>query len=711
MTQLNVRGEIFRRVRPLLEIYNFGLESSGLSRMQTIMRQAILSVPNPSICLGCRVVAGRRHRRKLYERNFTTTSYLRQDPGRPLPAADPLAPQHDNDKFDASIPQEVQNSSEGAIEDNGVSAMEDRFRKAKERNYGSASRRVGRNRKPKEIINSQIPAWFVKNNVHLAARSPERTSRLSIEGDLVKDTSASDKKSNSKEGELSSREVDSPTSSRYILNTHIWKEVLLTVRGGLELAPQAHSESLPARKSHVVLQCPKDGGIQFLESIVAKVAVEVDADLITLDAQDIAEISGDFLNEESTSGPNRLLSLGYDAHQLTAKQEAQENEEVAEEDEALEEEDEEENGGSRSSQAMPGFPNIANVSVIPMGGVLSNLQDMIRSGKILAGRPSSTGTFSGLSPMYSKSQDSPPDGDETRIQAMLEAMISTAHIKRTGPDSPRKATISPADPQGMQTSQEISSVPKTSRPLIIHVQDYKEINATLSGSRLLTQLYEVLQRRRQDGQHVVLIGTTSSSDLLPALSKSGIKAMQSELEASSSRTIIVIPERSRDIDASFIEDERRRTRHVNTRHLLHMMQQRAPSSPYENQLEANIRLDSTSEFVSGFSESVWPFDRVHRLAQVIIGAGKPDMAQPENIGISIDTLIASDEVKYRWVSEEKQQEAALSKVQIPAPMPNPDYPKSDASDKLKRIRKLCNSHERKLLSGVIDPGMICLQCP
>jgi hypothetical protein len=678
--------------------------------MQAVMRQAICSVPNPSICLGCRVVAGRRHRKKLYERNFTSTSYLRHDPDRPLPSTTSLASQNEDD-LDIGLSQESQSNTEVAGGDDGVPSMEDRFRKAKERNYGSASRRVGRNRKPKEITSTQIPAWFLRDNVQLAPRSSEQTSRLSIAGDLTQDATAVEKESTPEAETLSDGEVEESSTSRYTLNPHVWKEILLTVRGGLELAPQAHSESLSARKSHVVLQCPKDGGVQFLESVVEKIAIEISADMISLDAQDIAEVSGEFLNEDLNSGPNKLQSLGYDAHQLTTKQEAQESEEAAEEEEEFDDDEDEDNTGSRSSQAIPGFPSIANVSVIPMGGVFSNLQDMIRSGKLFAGRPPSTGTFGSLPTMFNKNQDSSPDGDEVRIQVMLEALIGTAQIKRIGSESPRKIPSQPADPQHVQTPQEISSLPKVSRPLIIHIQDYKEINATLSGSRLLIQLYEMLQRRRQEGQHILLVGTTSSADLLPALSKSGIKAMQSEVETSSSRTIIVTPERSRDTDASFIEDERRRTRHVNTRHLRHMIQQRAPSAPDEKQSEAKIHLDSTSEFVSGISESVWPFDRVHRLAQMVIGAGKPDLSQPENIAISLDALIASDEVKYRWVSEEKQQEAALSKVQIHTSTPNPADPsRSEASDKLKRIRKQCNSHEKKLLSGIIDPGMMYSQC-
>jgi len=84
---------------------------------------------------------------------------------------------------------------------------------------------------------------------------------------------------------------------RYRLHESVWKEISAYVQTGLLLPKGAFADGVAATKSHCILHLPKEGGLYYLDAVTEKVAAEVGADLIRIDAQDFAEIAGDFLGD------------------------------------------------------------------------------------------------------------------------------------------------------------------------------------------------------------------------------------------------------------------------------------------------------------------------------------------------------------------------------------------------------------------------------
>ena len=97
---------------------------------------------------------------------------------------------------------------------------------------------------------------------------------------------------------------------KYMIHVHVWREIMAYLHAGLSLPKSSYNDSAVAMKSHLLLRCPHEGGIFFLDSIVEHAAALVRADLVRLDVQDLEEMAGDFLGDAKycTSSPPLLIS-------------------------------------------------------------------------------------------------------------------------------------------------------------------------------------------------------------------------------------------------------------------------------------------------------------------------------------------------------------------------------------------------------------------
>ncbi|KAH0543912.1 hypothetical protein FGG08_001813 [Glutinoglossum americanum] len=574
-----------------------------------------------------------------------------------------------------------------------LSTPPERLQRPKERqgNHGSAARRSARNRKPQEIPPVEMPSWFLQNSVRLKEELWTTTDPLL----LYK--------------ESANKRLDSGTKLspiRYNLHEDIWKEVLSTIRTGLALPNPSFADDFLAAKAHVLLQCPKDGGIFFLDAIIEKAASVLNADLVRLDAQDLAEIGGDYIGEGPDPSPHSIRSLSYDAQQVVAHQNARESEETEEEGEEFEEEEDDDTPSSRGASSHFQMPTISKFSAIPIGTFSGNLEDLFRTGRIFAGNITSNGTrLNGPQSQYSRSVGPSSDQwNDMKLSILLDAFIDASLEKRRlsrrgNGSSTTDSKEAPEQALDGEINPEDSQVPWST---IVVLRDYKEINATTHGGRIIEKLLDIIRRRRKEGQNIVLVGTVSSADLMPSLSKSGIRNLQSEYGDGLSRTIIITPARTLTQDGVFAEDESRRIREINIRHLRDMIRRR--SQNYKQSIPPVIlgdwRLDSSLEFTSDLGNSVWSFDRVHRVAVSALG-GKTEAGAltSEDVGRALGILGASDEVKFQWANEEKQM--SIRGGSLPRPS-GAAPPLMESEERTKRLRKTCNAHEKKLLSGVVN---------
>ena len=609
-------------------------------------------------------------------------------------------------------------------------AGSDRAHKARElgSSSGSALRRANRGRRPREVVPVEMSDSFIKHNVMLWEDLENSLPILDILDKTVArlvvhaaDDSGDASQQPQTETAGGTAAAATPTAEpRYQLHQDIWNEILATIRSSLSLPTSFFSNSFPAQKVHLLLQCPKDGGIYFLDSIVEKAASIVGADLLRLDTQDLAEIGGSSLGEEAQPTPYSLRSLAYDAHQLTSKQGAQDSEDAVEEEEEeaedMETVDDESQQAGRGQNFPFALPRMSKVSAVPIRAIFGSLEDLFKSGKVPINNVSVYSPRSGNTSMQAPRVSShvSEQWKDMKMAGVAAAMIGAVETKLNTFRSESQSELD-ADAQEHPRADNLSSVPSSSsqtrqeRPLIVQIRDLKEIQSTTNGTMVIDAFLQQIRRRRKAGQEVVLIGTVSSADFVPSVSRPGFKDLQSEHEDGPARTIVVTPPRSAFQDSVLVEDQRRRMREINLRHLQDMIRQRASGSTKTSALlsRTDLRLDSSVEYSSGLEESVWPFDRVHRVAVTALGLIELNGELTEGtISKALALLDSSDETKFQWAIEEARLQQELDSAH-PRKEDSTSPLKTAAISteaKMKRIRKTCNAHEKKLLGGVINPG-------
>ncbi|KAG7008157.1 hypothetical protein G7Y79_00007g022820 [Physcia stellaris] len=601
--------------------------------------------------------------------------------------------------------------------------------------YGSASRRAFRNVKRPPATPPALPSWFLEGNVTLKEENGVNPADLYRGGSLEQlNRNLKTRIYNARveeEGKTSPGAADSAWKSEkdalYSIDASVYQEIRDMISAGLNIPrdPDNSSSSRP----HLILHCPQEGGTYFLDFLVKHFALLSETDIVRIDAQDIAEIGGRYIKDFKDMHGNTLSVLGYQTYMVPPSREVQENDDAAEDEgEDLEEEDDRRRPKSMS------FPiSKPSMSILPVqvsGGKLADFLGML-GGE--GGRPMMPSKFSGQ--LITPQSQNAETNREAKTSLFIEALLSATEAKRkaqpiimgsgvaAADGEPIKEDIqdsssfdSNADSLASSTTetaegkstifQEAPNINSSSNPLqkiIIHIRDYHEIISTQNGSRMLERLHETVQRKRGEGQRIIIIGTTTAEELLPSLSKSGLRHVQSDQSNRFTRTIVT-PSIAPSADTQFAEESKTRIEDINIRHIRDMLR-RISSDPFQTNAllsEATLELDSHLVFSSGLDESVWSMDKVHRVATLALGRlQENEEMKVDDIEGALSLIDMSDTSKVTFL----EKEAALEKQRS-----NPLHrdPASTASndERMKKLRKSCNTHEKKLLHGVINPSAI-----
>lgn len=652
--------------------------------------------------------------------------------------------------------------------------------------YGSAARRWQRNRRPKDIPPITIPPWFLERNVLLKeeavqngvltegslelmvdeADDSQRSTRysLSLKDHTLRSSDAAP--ANEATGKkLSSSSVlaqdfkpectpehaqhdagqDQPSSGdskehektasilarRYTIDNALMNEVIATISGCLyssQIDP-AFAESFPIAKSHLKLHCPIDGGTYFLDKVVEHASLQLGADIVRIDAQDLAEIAGDYIKEGIDASGNSLWTLGYDTQQLFPKasqaESLEEPEEEGDEDEDADAEDLEASrkGVSSFAIALPSsMSGVKGGSVLPSG--LRDLISQISKNNAFASMGSSDGSRPAMprNNMPGLIQVSQPTNgsqqwDDFKLTHLLESLLEANQHKRI--ETAESKDISQA-PQA-----ETSGLPAVSEPeaditkghnrppwplprTIVHIRNFKELSSIPKGVELVDRLLDVAQRKRRDGQPIAIVGTTSSSDLTPEISKAGFEGLQSESPESFYRNIVVTPHDAGPHGGLFYHDESSRNFEMNIRHLRDMVRRFDKNSSKAPRDLIDSDQDRSESLKAALEERPLTFDEVHRVAVALVGTkaitrserSRKAMFKSQDVLDAIELLSLSDRAKTRWAIDE----TGLRAEQERPPMDSVEKPKKSTSEKrIAKIKKQCNKYEKRLLNGVIDP--------
>ncbi|KAI1979650.1 hypothetical protein LOZ51_002039 [Ophidiomyces ophidiicola] len=545
------------------------------------------------------------------------------------------------------------------------------------RPYGSALRRSMRNKiSPERSAPAVIPSWFQKRNIILSNSSLEALQALPhIVGIGQSKQDADDIQEVTQGGEGGDAGDGKPPNGstpeyRYMISEEVWNEIRTAIQAGMTLPAPHYADDPSARKVHLVLQYPGDGGILFLDAVVKKAAASFGAHMITLDAQDIAELHAQ--QEKDEGSPEGLMSsLGYEVYRPTRKASSQGAEEEAEELDEGEEESESQE--QKRSFTLP-------VSKLSDPGALgSSILEGLFGGKATIGvakmvAPQGRG---------GRSVEDEADSESLRVVSKLLS------IPKETPDTSVTGNI-------LEQSGEEHQKSNSSKDLIIQIQDYNDLLNTAGGSVFLTSLHKAIQVRRRKGQRIIVIGTVSSSEIDRSSGKTFPKLIPRDYDRFST-TIFVTPSMdSKNAEKKFAEDSRERILGINIRHMQNMLKTRLREPmTLEHSFLSHQKwpLESSMIRSCGLDAGYWPFDLVHRIATLTLGsAERAENLELRHVQQAIEVFEKSDRVKCEWMGE-KHTAVKLGK-------------QAQSKPRLDKSRLKCNSHEEKLLNGVVDAESI-----
>ncbi|KHJ32869.1 putative mitochondrial aaa atpase [Erysiphe necator] len=548
-----------------------------------------------------------------------------------------------------------------------------------------------------------LPEWFFQNNVHYrgSCEPVKLTGQF-----LVTELSVEDEKNAIKNSQLNveSEEKISSLQVKYNINHNVYTEILATLKAGLSLRPPKNSTTRTTLRPITVLQCQKDGASVYLDHIVSKLCVDLGADLVQLDAQDIAQIVGPYLDENIAWNNTTTSLYGYNAQKVAGKLEDLDDYRSSG-DQDLEQSNQEVDENSTSSVVSSigfstsytgeDFSKLLNVFVQkPRGNSKSTSWSQDESNQ-------NNRNFDSTSSDRSKENIGQNPWDDLKTTAILRAIVESA-------DSKRAAEIEGLGEDFSTSNEKISELTDMqnvvcckpeikTRPLIIQVKDYLELRSLDGGTELLQKLQKIVNKKWINGREIICVGTTEGVETV--YEKRSIKILQEDIIGSEKRTILVPPDRKKSQDLQFKFDKKLRIRKINIRHLEDMILKLADGGESLPIVDLKENLDSAAVFASGMEEIVWNFGHIHRIAITMLGL--PDLNQsvtnPKRydgtcLSKALTVLLSSDEFKFAWGAEELKECQALT---------------AQVSDEKKKSKLTYNTYEKKLLSGVVSPEKIC----
>ncbi|KAF3202117.1 hypothetical protein TWF679_011100 [Orbilia oligospora] len=460
------------------------------------------------------------------------------------------------------------------------------------------------------------------------------------------------------------------------------------------------------------------------DAVSEDLAQQLGATLIRIDAEDVAEIAGDYVETSATGKapitvptplPSaELRTLGYDAQFIHPNNRPRTEEEEVEEEEVEEAEETEvveadENAPADFEDSPRPFraeaPNFMGIPIsfirkftVP-GGVIS-LAAGIGGKEPDEGLSASSFGFPIGSPPGGAAVDVHP-----RLQAVLELMLDSGIKKREGIEK---------IPKGSATLDSETQTAQSNRT-IVQVRDFKELQSVPEGRTFLNILRKLVYERRLEGREIMILGNSATVSHGLDLNSSYLTVLQGSSNSAASIGIlertIVVPPQPWDATRDMLERDRKaRIREINMRHLKAMITRRSGDDGHAVTLEVpkDWHFENLPK-VENISDWIWDLDAVHRLTLTILGSvpgpGEkevgPRVIGPGDVASAIQTIKRSDKAKVAWSTAEAKYAEEREAAEEDEPSPE-----EERAAKLRKLKGKCNKHEKRLLGGVIDPSGI-----
>ena len=524
------------------------------------------------------------------------------------------------------------------------------------------------------------------------------------------------------------------------------------------------SSSLNADRVDLSLQCPDPNMHDQMDDFVGDLAGVLNADMIRLDANDFAELTEEFVGQ-GYDGPGSFSNLGYEVFdgyqargvsQSSSPFRAQKDEDEKNDMEEEDEEDEEEHNNSHGNGI---FNKMLSDLKAQQGRIFTIGIDMPQLGQASPLRQSS-------SKPASRSAGLDMNRDDARLDTLLDSLLNapvqkrsnTPHeekqpslsvpaeyarhqlmyrFTRAGTDSwfaeaarlimwhlcsviPDKGT--PKSPftftaEPMHSSSGPGASTQDGRRTIVHVRDLRDICNSRLGDNIVRRLVNVVRKRRRSGEQIMVVGTTAQDTLGPVrmpgdhfddfpLRTITVPpffnfTMKDELEFSNSSPP---PAQKPSHDATY-----RRILEINLRHIQAMMRRLIQDADVDlSSVKSQAQL--TALGTNSLAEKVLSMDQVQRLVLTAIGFSqlhaKADAVQPIHVSLAAAITARGDHILQAWTSYKDRQQARKSGSDLGNGDGKDNLDAGSTEARMDRLKKSCNSHESRLLSGVVDPQNI-----
>ncbi|KFY44825.1 hypothetical protein V495_03257 [Pseudogymnoascus sp. VKM F-4514 (FW-929)] len=657
----------------------------------------------------CRVVAGVR-RPLPATRNFhrSAIAYRIPDDG-PAGPGDPKTGAENNGNSPKVAAEEESNTAaapeEPASEPVAKTDTATGGQRTKRGDYGSAARRANRNVRVKEVPPMVLPEWFLERNVRPngANDNVERILLLEDRTGHAKEEEAvqpapektGDEPAPTAEATNADSDLSAGQQVRYSMKNIVFQELQSNIEATLSIRPPKGVDPKEILRPDILLQCPQRDGGGFMNQVVDTLASKLNADVVRLDPDDIAQIVGEYMGENLAWTPCTTSLLGYELDKVGRYEEEMNRSEEEADEMEMDEGDEPQKPDLSSLSALTsalkaGSSKLRGLTIIPGAGSQRAMSKPMSFDDLFG---------QGLNQSPTRSTSSSESWSNFKLTAALEALVDSAHNSAIKSASATSA----ADPSSTETP--------APRPTIIQINQYKEMGKIDAGINILKMLRDIVKKRWLEGRNIAIVGTTTAGDPVTANTLETIVHLQSDVVFGDQRTIMVTPAKTQDMEALKI-DEKHRNRRVNIRHLKDMVSKLSngkAASLIDNILEGFLSTRHVAppeepqvwsvlhnQMVEDLEESIWPYPRVHRLATVMIGSKGIDLTHAGNSSLlaAYDIIAASDEEKALWMKKDDKKKSSVTSKDTPA------------DQKRKQIKLNATPREKKLLGGVVHPENI-----
>jgi SpoVK/Ycf46/Vps4 family AAA+-type ATPase len=564
------------------------------------------------------------------------------------------------------------------------------------------------------------------------------------------------------------------TSSPRPVSPLVLAEIRATIAASLSALRPSLGDAFPAAKTNLILHSPVAEHGEVIDACIHELADDLQSDVVVLTAQDLAQLAGDYLGEGAEPTPRSIRSLGYETHRLDAelrsvpREISKTIEDVADSDPLPE------------SMGLPSSYNIR--TFLPVGALYLSGREAPWA-KLEASTNADNSTRSNT--------QSETQLEDMKLAALLDVLLdanetkqSRGLIRPTG-NSTDVAKSHQAPPSFFDysvgsegTNLELNSALPTvgteaglsmtmnigspaieaqvaGRPKIIYVKDFKEMNATHYGGRLIQRLEELVRKRRIAGESIMIIGSTCSRELTPELSAryeitsyplseltlcSGVRGLQGEGESSFFRTIVVEEEPDRNQSALEVTSEAIQSKieptdasststarfgSFNLSHIREMLKSLDPvatANIADREKGSELSRTWATVFPQSYSKRVLTYDEVHRIALTALGLYVTRPTNTEgvvtqmswgHVALAMGLLKASDNAKFAYFHKirEAEKKELTDRLQVLAgpkvkTKKTQDTKSLQRQQELQHIERSATTHEKWLMPGIVDPGQI-----